>query len=150
MNTTAAQTRRPSRWTPLSIAAFVLGFMVWWPLGLAILAYVLWGGSVDDLAARAASEIKDMFKSAAPGAKARAWSPATGNDAFDSYREETLRKLEEERKETLRRLREEEREFEEFVTRLRQARDAEEFERFMAERKKARKSTRSRSKSKKG
>ena len=144
MNTTAAKTRRPSRWTPLGIAAFVLGFMVWWPLGLAILAYVLWGGSVDDLAARAASEIKDLFKSAAPRAATRAWSSSTGNEAFDAYREETLRRLEKEREETLRKLEEERREFEDFIIRLRQARDAEEFERFMAERKKAKKSGKSR------
>ena len=33
---------RHGRWTPLSILAVVAGFIVWWPLGLAALAYVLW------------------------------------------------------------------------------------------------------------
>ena len=31
------------QWGPLTIALMVLGFIVWWPLGLAMLAYILWG-----------------------------------------------------------------------------------------------------------
>ena len=31
------------QWGPLTIALMVLGFVVWWPLGLAVLAYILWG-----------------------------------------------------------------------------------------------------------
>ncbi len=115
MNTVSVKPKRSGRFTPLGIAAFVLGFMVWWPLGLAILAYIIWGGSVDELVEDTVAQVKGIFRS----------SPAasTGNSAFDAYREETLKRLEEER-----------REFEEFVIKLRQARDKEEFERFMAER----------------
>lgn len=29
-------------WTPLSVGAMVLGFVVFWPLGLAALAYNIW------------------------------------------------------------------------------------------------------------
>lgn len=29
-------------WTPLSVGAMVLGFVVYWPLGLAVLAYNIW------------------------------------------------------------------------------------------------------------
>lgn len=47
----------------------------------------------------------------------------TGNAAFDSYREETLRKLEDEAEE-----------FRQFLDRLREARDKAEFDQFMAER----------------
>ncbi len=47
----------------------------------------------------------------------------TGNRAFDDYREETLRRLEDEA-----------REFKDFVDRLKFAKDKEEFDRFMAER----------------
>jgi len=64
----------------------------------------------------------------------RAWSsggdqrrPAgfsrSGNRAFDEYREETLRRLEDE-----------EREFRAFLERLRMAKDRSEFDQFMAER----------------
>ena len=47
---------------------------------------------------------------------------SSGNRAFDEYRDETLRRLEEE-----------EREFKEFLDRLRQAKDKAEFDQFMAE-----------------
>ena len=49
--------------------------------------------------------------------------PSSGNRAFDEYRTETLRRLEEE-----------EREFREFLDRLRHAKDKAEFDQFMAER----------------
>jgi Protein of unknown function (DUF2852) len=48
---------------------------------------------------------------------------SSGNRAFDEYKAETLK-----------RLAEEQREFLAFLTRLRQARDREEFDRFMADR----------------
>ena len=39
------------QWGPLTIALMVLGFVIFWPLGLAMLAYILWGelfgGSTD-------------------------------------------------------------------------------------------------------
>ena len=50
-------------------------------------------------------------------------SQSSGNRAFDEYRAETLRRLEEEQ-----------REFREFLQRLRQAKDKAEFDMFMAER----------------
>ena len=49
--------------------------------------------------------------------------PTSGNRAFDEYREETLRRLEEEQ-----------REFQDFLVRLRAAKDKAEFDQFMAER----------------
>ena len=54
------------------------------------------------------------------------WGPAppsSGNRAFDEYRTDTLRRLEEEQ-----------REFKEFLQRLRFAKDRAEFDQFMAER----------------
>ena len=48
----------------------------------------------------------------------------TGNAAFDEYREQTLQRLEDEQQE-----------FQDFLERLRQARDKEEFDLFMADRK---------------
>ena len=30
-------------WTPATIALMVLGFVVFWPLGLAMLAYIIFG-----------------------------------------------------------------------------------------------------------
>jgi hypothetical protein len=51
--------------------------------------------------------------------------PSSGNRAFDDYRADTLRRLEEEQ-----------REFKEFLERLRFAKDRAEFDQFMAERRK--------------
>jgi hypothetical protein len=48
---------------------------------------------------------------------------SSGNHAFDAYREETLRRLEDEQ-----------REFREFLDRLRFAKDKTEFDQFMADR----------------
>lgn len=107
---------RTGRWTPLSVATVVLGFIVWWPVGLAALAYVFWGGSVDQLAADAARWLKGV---ALP-------TRSSGNAAFDAYRAHTLKRLEEEQAE-----------FDAFVRKLREARDQDEFDRFMAERAKA-------------
>ena len=55
--------------------------------------------------------------------RAKASFRSTGNTAFDEYREQTLRRLEEEADE-----------FQAFLDRLREARDKSEFDQFMAER----------------
>lgn len=104
------------RWTPLSIFAVIMGFVFWWPLGLAAIAYILWGGSFDTLLDRTVAQAKSWVGSRAP-------VRSSGNVAFDAYRAETIRRLEQE-----------EAEFSAYVARLREARDREEFDRFLAER----------------
>ncbi len=126
------------RWerTPLfrsgwEIAAMVGGFVIFFPVGLAILGYLLWrkkfGGFAPGEARgefkRWKREMKAQWRGGMPGA-------SSGNFAFDDYRAEVLRRLEEER----RRLDEEQKAFHEFVLRLRRAKDQEEFDRFMADR----------------
>ena len=95
------------------IAAMVLGFIVFWPLGLAILAYLIWS--------------KRMFNSSCNRRHSRrygaAMSQSTGNSAFDAYRADTLRRLEEEQHS-----------FETFLERLREAKDKAEFDQFMEDR----------------
>ena len=54
----------------------------------------------------------------------------TGNRAFDEYRKAAFEKLEAER----RKLEDERREFDNFLEKLRKAKDEEDFQRFMAER----------------
>jgi hypothetical protein len=122
-------TIRPA-WTPLTIALMVLGFMVFWPLGLAMLAYILWGDRLPEFG-RGTGGVRRNFSNAW-GCNPRARE--TGNIAFDEYRERELKRLEEER----RRLEEERREFETYVRNLRRAKDQEEFDRFMAERRASR------------
>lgn len=120
-------------WSALTIALMVIGFIIFWPLGFAVLAYILWGeyfGGSKEQADSWLKAQKQAFKSK-PGNRPsrRAYGGATGNAAFDEYREEQLKRLEEER----RRLDEEREAFEEYLANLHKARDREEFDRFMRE-----------------
>ena len=123
------------QWGPLTIALMVLGFIVWWPLGLAMLAYILWGemfGGSAEKAERFVHKSRDWAEECRTRAKGRHshWRQSSGNAAFDDYREEQLRRLEEER----RRLDDEIKAFHEHMRNLRMARDREEFDRFMRDR----------------
>ena len=124
---------RPA-WTPLTIALMVIGFIVFWPLGLAMLAYIIWGHRVPELRRHFAGMKQDVRSEFA----SRSWGcggshsgfTRSGNVAFDEYRTRELKRLEEER----RKLEDERREFETFMQNLRRARDQEEFDRFMRDR----------------
>lgn len=102
---------------PAWIAATLLGFWMFWPAGLAILAYLAWTGRLRSMASRPAGP-GQWFNLRAGSRQA-----STGNQAFDEYRAETLRRLEEEK-----------REFADYLERLRRARDKAEFDGFMADR----------------
>ena len=106
---------------PAWIALIVLGFFMWWPIGLALLVYVIWSGR---MACWRRGEV-GCFGREAMRETASWWRqpPSSGNHAFDEYRTETLRRLEDEQ-----------REFKEFLERLRFAKDKTEFDQFMAER----------------
>jgi len=106
---------------PAWIALVILGFVVWWPLGLATLAFILGSGRMSCWNAG-----MTRWHGMDPTRNAGTWwqpQRSSGNRAFDDYREETLRRLEEEQ-----------REFKDFLTRLRMAKDKAEFDQFMAER----------------
>ena len=134
-------------WHPVELVAMVLGFMMFWPVGLAILALKMWqrkSGETGDLASAARSAysrsqdwaqgMAGSWNRGGPGwAQPQGFASGmgrTGNSAFDDWRASELAKLEEERK----RLANAEREFADHIDGLRRARDREEFERFMAAR----------------
>jgi hypothetical protein len=130
MSTTALI--RPA-WTPATIALMVIGFMVFWPLGLAMLAYIIWGDRLDGFKRDVNRATDGIFAGCRRGAsKAQRWGNGarTGNVAFDDWREKELERLDEER----RRLDETLAEFDEYARELRRAKDQEEFDRFMADR----------------
>ena len=134
MNTTALI--RPA-WTPATIALMVIGFMVFWPLGLAMLAYIIWGDRLDGFKRDVNRATDGVFAGCRRGAnKAHRWGhgasqgPRTGNVAFDEWREKELKRIEEER----RKLDEAREEFDSYLRELRRAKDQEEFDRFMASR----------------
>lgn len=118
---------------PAWIALIVLGFMVWWPVGLSVLAFTVgsgrmgcghqghWQNKMDRMQRK-----MDWMRSRVSGGPWNGpwnYAPSSGNRAFDEYRTETLRRLEDEQ-----------REFREFLDRLRVAKDKTEFDAFMAER----------------
>jgi hypothetical protein len=107
---------------PAWIIAMIAGFLVWWPIGLGVLAYLIWSGRMGCCGNK--TQWKDYLTSEARrfGGGMTAFR-SSGNRAFDEYREETLRRLEEEAKE-----------FQSFLQRLRHAKDKAEFDQFMAER----------------
>ena len=93
---------------PAWIAAMVLGFVLVWPVGLAILGYMIWSGRMGCRWKR--------------GQDWRA-RDGSGNTAFDDYRAATLRRLEEEQAA-----------FADYLDRLRRAKDKAEFDGFIGER----------------
>lgn len=120
---------------PAWIGLMVVSFILFWPLGLAVLAFLLWSGRMGhgwghgwgcssnaDRRARWQRFADGFERRGGDGFRGR-YHPSSGNRAFDEYREETLKRLEDEQKE-----------FREFLDRLRLAKDRSEFDQFMAER----------------
>ena len=110
------------RGRPAWIVAMVLGFIVFWPIGLALLAYMIWSKRMFGKSCRSRSNASSSANAYRQGFNAMRPS---GNAAFDAYKMDTLRRLEDEQKS-----------FEEFLQRLREARDKAEFDQFMDERSK--------------
>jgi hypothetical protein len=119
---------------PAWIALMILGFWFWWPLGLVTLAFIIGSGRMScwnyhgmDRWQRKMERMQEkmdrMRGSMSYGCNWWGHAHSSGNRAFDEYRAETLRRLEEEQ-----------REFRDFLDRLRHAKDKAEFDQFMAER----------------
>jgi hypothetical protein len=107
---------------PAWIALTVLSFVVWWPLGLVVLGYLVGTGRMAHWVGCSGRHSSQRLRGN-PGGWWGHRSASSGNWAFDEYRAETLRHLEEEQ-----------REFKEFLDRLRHAKDKAEFDQFMADR----------------
>ena len=123
---------------PAWIALVVLSFIVFWPVGLALLIYLKWSGRMfgfhrgcyggpwghwsspegRDARRSAREEWRSMKRQMRWGQR-----HGSGNVAFDEYRDATLRKLDEEQ-----------REFHDYLDKLRSAKDRAEFDQFMRER----------------
>jgi Protein of unknown function (DUF2852) len=107
---------------PAWIALMILGFVYWWPIGLATLTFLFGSGRMGSWKSGGMSRWyggMDQMRNVGTW-----WQPTrSGNQAFDKYRTETLRRLEEEQHE-----------FQDFLRRLRMAKDKGEFDQFMAER----------------
>jgi hypothetical protein len=104
---------------PIWFALAILGFLFWWPIGLAILAYLIWSRRMMCCGLGFGGWHNDTSRPL----QDRRQSQTSGNQAFDEYRTATLRRLEEEQ-----------RDFRDFLSRLRTAKDKAEFDQFMTER----------------
>jgi hypothetical protein len=120
---------------PAWIGLMIVSFVLFWPLGLVVLGYTIGSGRMacwtQDGGSRWQRRMERMQqRMSRMQAAAERWGcggradrrGTTGNRAFDEYRAETLRRLEDEQ-----------REFMAFLDRLRHAKDKAEFDQFMAE-----------------
>ena len=118
---------------PAWIALTVVSFILFWPLGLVLLGFLIGSGRMacwthsngERWQRRMQRMQRRMERMQAAGERwgGGGFRASSGNRAFDEYRAETLRRLEEEQ-----------REFKEFLDRLRHAKDKAEFDEFMADR----------------
>jgi len=117
---------------PAWIGLTIVSFIAFWPLGLVVLGYLIGSGRMacsahgsGDHWQRRMERMQqrmERMQAAAEQWTGRGYRSSSGNRAFDEYRDETLRRLEEEQ-----------REFKAFLDRLRHAKDKAEFDQFMAE-----------------
>ena len=110
---------------PAWIAMMVLGFIVWWPVGLAVLGFLIFTGRMGRMGCRHGGwgrwhrEGHHGWHGYHPRHLGRRDS---GNSAFEEYKMETLKRLEEEQGE-----------FQDFLQRVRHAKDKAEFDQFMTD-----------------
>jgi hypothetical protein len=124
---------------PAWIALMVVSFILFWPIGLVVLGYLIGSGRMSCWMHQGSRQGGERWQARMERMQQRMqeraarwggplWAgnqpggPSSGNWAFDEYRAETLRRLEEEQ-----------RQFREFLDRLRHAKDKAEFDQFMAE-----------------
>ncbi len=117
---------------PAWIGLTIVSFILFWPLSLVVLGYLIgsgrmtcWAHGSGDRWQRRMERMQqrmERMQAAAEQWTGRSYRSSSGNRAFDEYRDETLRRLEEEQ-----------REFKAFLDRLRHAKDKVEFDQFMAE-----------------
>ncbi|NRP12097.1 hypothetical protein XMM379_002020 [Aliiroseovarius sp. xm-m-379] len=101
------------------IAAMVVSFILFWPVGLALLAYMIWSKR---MFSKSCSHHRHHMSGDQHFARRHGFR-SSGNTAFDAYKAETLRRLMDEQEA-----------FENFLERLRAAKDKSEFDQFMDER----------------
>jgi hypothetical protein len=123
-------------WTPFNIAAMVIGFILFWPVGLAILFWNIWSAKQERRAFAGANSAamgmnwQGNWQGAPWSQTSRDLSRHSGNAVFEDYKRATLERLEEER----RKLVAEQEAFSQFLDDLKRAKDRTEFETFMRER----------------
>ncbi len=111
---TSARDWLDARGRPAWLVAMIGGFIFFWPLGLFILGYMIWSNRMVCKSHTRHNGFKRIRSTV---------TASSGNAAFDAYRDETLKRLEEEQSA-----------FQGFLERLRDAKDKAQFDEFMTER----------------
>lgn len=93
------------------VATMILGFIFLWPVGLLVLFYMI-----------GTNRMGKNCNSSSKWRRHSRRSRSTGNTAFDSYRDETIKRLEDEQNA-----------FQNFLGNLRASKDRAEFDQFMRE-----------------
>jgi len=99
------------------IAAMVLGFIFFWPVGLALLFYMIWSKRMRSFSTGCGHAHRHHHYGRHGSFR------SSGNVAFDAYKRQTLDRLEDEREA-----------FQSFLEQLRAAKDKTEFDEFMDDR----------------
>ena len=102
MSTIAAWPSRAEMWLDERgkgawIAAMVLGFIFFWPVGLALLAYMIWSKRM--FSKGCGWSRHDTHSHMSRGHARRHGFRSSGNTAFDAYKADTLDRLEREQEE---------------------------------------------------
>ena len=128
---------------PAWIGLMIVSFILFWPAGLVVLGYLIgsgrmgcWAHGRDGRWRRGMERMQQGMEQmrtgggwwggpnqGPPSQGPSSQGPSSGNRAFDEYRADTLRRLEDEQ-----------RDFFEFLNRLRHAKDKAEFDQFMNDR----------------
>ena len=100
-----------------AIVATIMAFLAFWPAGFVLAMFLAWRGFGTVSRFVPPASLAEGLAPVAPVAR------SSGNASFDAYRHDMLNRLEQEQKS-----------FEDFLTRLRDAKDQREFDRFMDDR----------------
>lgn len=118
-----SNSRSRASWNATNIAGMVIGFVVFWPIGLFVLAWILSGRQVCDLPAA----VRDMWSQLFNGVESRRHA-GSNNIVFNEYQQTQHDRITEIKNE----IRERARRFAEYREDIQRRRDQEEFDRFMA------------------
>ncbi len=120
-----------SNWSGTNLAVMIGGFVLFPPIGFIALAWMVFGKNVDIIGTIKGKASKMSRSSHCKGRGHRRHYGNTGNMAFDTYKAESISKLEEEMQRRKEQLKEEQTAFNEFVINLQQSKDQAEFNQFM-------------------
>ena len=119
---------RGAKWSGFNIAAMVLGFMLFWPIGLLVLLWIVAGRDVQELP----DSIRRLWAGVVGAWEGQQRTAAHGpgdNQVFNEFQQaqhERIREIKEEIRDRARR-------FADFRARAKRRSDEEEFDRFMSD-----------------